>query len=128
MEGVAGRVVDPDGELVGAARRDWAKENEKELVGYIRAFKAALVWLFDPANKAEAIAILRKYVPNMPEDQALRSYDILVHPTRGFTRDAAVNVEGVRTALQLRSQYTGKPLNDPAKYLDLRYYEKAKGN
>jgi ABC-type nitrate/sulfonate/bicarbonate transport system substrate-binding protein len=114
--------------VVGATRRGWAKENEKELVSYIRAYMAAVGWLFDPANKAEAIAILRKNVLNMPEDQAMRSYDILVHPTRGFTRNAAVNVEGVKTALQLRSQYTGKPLNDPAKYFDLRYYDKAKGN
>ena len=114
--------------VVGATRRSWAKQNEKELVGYIRGFTAAVDWLLDPANKAEAIAILRKHVPNTPEDQAERSYGILVHPTKGFTRGAVMDVEGVKMVLSLRSQYTGKQLNDPAKYLDLSYYDKARKN
>ncbi len=114
--------------VVGATRRSWAKENEKDLIGYIRGYRAALAWLFDPANKTEAIAILRKNLPNMTEEQAMRSYGILVHPTKGFTRDAALNVEGVKTVLQLRSQYTGKPLNDPGKYLDPSYYNEARKN
>ena len=114
--------------VVGATRRGWAKQNEKELTGYIRGHLAALDWLFDPANKAEAIAILRKHVPDMSEDAATRSYDILVHPTKGFTRGAVLDVEGVKTALALRSQYTGKQLTDPAKYFDLGYYDKAKKN
>ncbi len=112
--------------VVGAARRSWAKQNEKELVGYIRGYKAALQWLFDPANKAEAIAILRKHVPDMSEEAATRSYDILVHPTKGFYRDGALDVEGIRTVLQLRSGYTGKTLTDPAKYFDNAYFDKAK--
>ena len=57
---------------------------------------------------------------------ATRSYDILVHPTKGFTRGAVLDVEGVKTVLQLRSQYTGKQLTDPAKYFDLSYFDKAK--
>jgi ABC-type nitrate/sulfonate/bicarbonate transport system substrate-binding protein len=114
--------------VVGAARRSWAKQNEKELVGYIRAYKAALQWLFDPANKAEAIAILRKHVPDMSEEAATRSYDILVHPTKGFYRDGALDVEGIRTVLQLRSGYTGKTLTEPAKYFDNAYFDKAKKN
>ncbi len=116
--------------VVGAARRSWAKENEKELIGYIRGYIAALDWLYDPANRAEAIAILRKNLPNMPEDQALRSYDILVHPAKGFTRGAVLNVEGVKTVLSLRSEYAQppKPLNDAGKYYDLSYYDKAKKN
>jgi ABC-type nitrate/sulfonate/bicarbonate transport system substrate-binding protein len=114
--------------VVGAARRSWAKQNEKELVGYIRGYKAALQWLFDPANKAEAIAILRKHVPDMSEEAATRSYDILVHPTKGFYRDGALDVEGIRTVLQLRSGYTGKTLTEPAKYFDNAYFDKAKTN
>jgi ABC-type nitrate/sulfonate/bicarbonate transport system substrate-binding protein len=114
--------------LVGAARRSWAKDNEKDLVGYIRAYLAALDWLFEPANKAEAIAILRKNLPNMSEELAQKSYDILLHPTQGFARRAELDVEGIRTVLALRSEY-GEPrkqLTDPAKYYDLQYYQKAR--
>ena len=114
--------------LVGATRRSWAKENEKELTGYIRAYTTALDWLYDPANKAEAIAILRKNAPNLSEALAARSYDVLLHPTKGFTRGAALDVEGVKTVLQLRSQYAEpkKELTDAGKYYDLSYYDKAK--
>lgn len=113
--------------LVGATRRSWAKDNEKDLVGYIRGYTAALEWLFDPANKTEAIALLRKHSPNLTEEQAARSYDVLLHPTKGFTRGAALDVEGVKTVLQLRSQY-GEPkkqLTDAGKYYDLKFYEAA---
>lgn len=114
--------------LVGATRRSWAKENEKELIGYIRAYTTALDWLYDPANKAEAIAILRKNAPNLSETLAARSYDVLLHPAKGFTRGAVLDPEGVKTVLQLRSQYAEpkKELSDPAKYYDLSYYDKAK--
>lgn len=116
--------------LVGATRRSWAKENEKELTGYIRAYIAALDWLYDPANKAEAIAILRKNAPNLSETLAARSYDVLLHPSKGFTRGAVLDAEGVKTVLQLRSQYAEpkKELTDAGKYYDLSYYDKAKKN
>jgi hypothetical protein len=44
-----------------------------------------------------------------------------------FARDAAVDIEGIRTVLALRSQY-GQPhreLADPGKYYDLSYYDRA---
>jgi ABC-type nitrate/sulfonate/bicarbonate transport system substrate-binding protein len=114
--------------LVGAARRAWAKEREKDLVGYIRGYLAALDWLFAPANKSEAVAILRKHLPNMAEELAQKSYDILAHPTSGFARRAELDVAGIGTVLTLRSKY-GRParqLTDPAKYYDLQYYAKAR--
>src|SRR5262245_36868933 len=114
--------------LVGATRRAWAKEREADLVGYVRAYLAALDWLFAPANKAEAVAILRKNLPNMSEELAQKSYDILAHPSQGFARRAELDVPGIRTVLALRSKYAqpAKQLSDPAKYYDLQFYEKAR--
>ena len=113
--------------LVAAARRDWAKQNEAQVVGYIRAYAAAVDWLYVPANKAEAIAILRKYVPNMAEAMANRSYDVLLDPKTGFTPKAALSEAGVKTVLDLRSEYgqPNKTLTDPRRYYDLTYYAKA---
>lgn len=110
--------------LVGAARRSWAKENEAAVVGYIRGYVAGLDWLYDPASKAEAIALLRKHLPNMSEDLAAKSYDILLDAKKRFARHAELDVEGVKTVLALRSEY-GEPrkqLADAAKYYDLQYY------
>jgi len=44
--------------LVGAARRSWAQAHQRQLVGYIRAYRAGLAWLYDRANRAEALAVL----------------------------------------------------------------------
>ncbi len=113
--------------LIGSARRDWAKANEAQVVGYIRGYIAALDWLYAPANKAEAIAILRKNAPNMAEQMANRSYDVLLDPKSGFARKAELSEAGVRTVLELRSEYgqPNKKLTDPARHYDLSYYRKA---
>jgi ABC-type nitrate/sulfonate/bicarbonate transport system substrate-binding protein len=114
--------------LVGATRRAWARERETDLVGFIRAYLAALDWLYEPANKAEAIAILRKNLTTMPEELAQKSYDILVHPSQGFFRSGMLDIPGIETVLLLRSKYAQppKPLRDPDKYYDHRYYAKAR--
>lgn len=113
--------------LVAATRREWAEEHASELVGYIRGYIAGLGWLYDPRNKDAAIALLREHLPQMSPELAARSYDILLGPKQGFSRNAAIDLEGVRTVLALRSQY-GEPkkvLDEPMKYLDLTYYNRA---
>ncbi|MBI3514643.1 MAG: ABC transporter substrate-binding protein [Proteobacteria bacterium] len=113
--------------LVGGTRRGWAKDHEAELVGYIRAYVAAVDWLYGEANKVEAVAILRKNLPNMSPELADKAHAILLDPKSGFQRKARIDVEGVRTALALRSEY-GEPkkaLTDPAKYYDPTWYDKA---
>jgi hypothetical protein len=59
---------------------------------------------------------------------AAKSYDILLDQKQGFSREAAIDLEGVRTVLALRSQY-GEPkkfLDEPTKYLNLSYYNRAR--
>ncbi len=113
--------------LVGATRRDWAAANRAQVVGYIRGTADALAWLYEPSNRAEAIALLRRNVPAMNETVAEASYRVLLHPTNGFDRRAALDIEGIRTVLALRSQFgpAGTSLTDPMKYLDLGYYREA---
>ncbi len=56
-----------------------------------------------------------------------QSYGVLVNP-KGFAPDGAIDIEGVRRVLALRSEY-GEPkksLTDPMRYYDPRYYEAAK--
>ena len=113
--------------LAGATRRSWAARNPEKLIAYIRGYREGLSWLFDPANKEEAISILRKNLPQLSEGLAAQSYGVLVNP-RGFASDGALSIEGVRRVLALRSEY-GEPkkaLTDPMVYYDPRYYEAAK--
>ena len=114
--------------LVGAARRSWAHAHQTQLVGYIRGYRAGLAWLYDRANRAEALAILQKNVRGMTPELAAKTHDVLLAPAGGFEREGALDVEGVRTVLKIRSRY-GRPqkeLNDPARYYDLSYHERAR--
>src|SRR5439155_17645448 len=116
---------------VGAARRAWAAANAGALVGYIRAYVAAVDWLYDPANRAEAMEILQRRLADVSPGNAARSYDELLHPSRGsLSRKAAIDPEGVRTVLALRREFArpARPLSDPSRYYDPAYYERALRN
>jgi ABC-type nitrate/sulfonate/bicarbonate transport system substrate-binding protein len=113
--------------LVGGARKSWADANREAVIGYIRAFSEAVDWLYDPRNKDEAIAIFRKNLPNVPEQGAQGAYSVLLAPSGGFQKKAQIDMEGVRTALRLRSKY-GQPqktLTDPGRYYDDSFYRAA---
>src|SRR5215831_11348996 len=105
---------------VAAARRSWAAANKDKVIAYIRAYGAAIDWLYDRANRDEAVRILRKNLPQMSQDLAERSYDELLDPQDGFFRQGRIDMAGLKTVLELRSRY-GKPtklLDDPMKYFD----------
>jgi ABC-type nitrate/sulfonate/bicarbonate transport system substrate-binding protein len=112
---------------VGAARRSWAHANKDAVIGYIRAYVAAIDWLYDRANRDDAIAILRKQLPHMTLELAGQTYDELLDPGDGFFRNGRVDVEGLRTVLELRSRYAkpAKQLGDPEKYFDDAYQQAA---
>ena len=112
--------------LVGATRKSWARDNKATLEGYVRGYVAALDWLAKAENKDEAIAILRKNLPQMSPELAAQSYSVLAGP-KGFTPKAKLDIEGVKRVLALRGRY-GEPkkeLGDPLKYYDASTYEAA---
>ncbi len=113
--------------LVGGARKSWADANRDAVIGYIRAFSAAVDWLYDPRNKDEAIAILRKNLSAVNEQAAQTVYSVLLSPSDGFQRKAQIDLEGVRTVLVLRSKYGAprKALTDPMQYYDPTFYRAA---
>jgi ABC-type nitrate/sulfonate/bicarbonate transport system substrate-binding protein len=110
--------------IVAGARKSWADANRDAVIGYIRAFSDAVDWLYDPKNKDEAIAIFLKNQPQSNPQAASTAYGVLLSPKEGFQRKAQIDVEGVRTVLQLRSKY-GKPqktLTDPLRYYDPSFH------
>jgi ABC-type nitrate/sulfonate/bicarbonate transport system substrate-binding protein len=113
--------------LVGGARKSWADANRNAVVAYIRAFSDAVDWLYDPRNRTEAITIFRKNLPNVPEQGAQTAYNVLLSPTDGFQKKAEIDMQGVRTVLQLRSKYAEpkKTLTDAGKYYDPSFYRAA---
>lgn len=113
--------------LVGSVRRSWAKDNSPALVGYIRAYREGVEWLYNPANREEALALFMKNVPNSTRQSAETSYAVLLDPKNGFQRGAVIDLPGVQTVLRLRAKY-GKPpknLAGPQSYYDDQYFQRA---
>ena len=112
---------------VAAARRSWASRNEAQVIAFVRGYREAIEWLYDPAHRGEAIAILMRNVPQMPKPVAEASFVELLSPADGFFRGCNISLEGLQCVLDLRSRYGGgpQPLTDPTKYCDLRYYRSA---
>lgn len=112
-----------------AASRRWATANPEAIKGFIRGYRAGLAWTLAPENRAAATETLLRNMPEIKPPVAPKVMDSLLSPRSGLTPDGKILDDGVKTVLQLRSQY-GKgsaPLNDPSKYIDLRYYAAAVG-
>ena len=120
-------VIGPYQTIVGMARRSWAGAHRTELVGFTRAMVAAVEWLFDPANRAEAAAIYRKNLPDVPEAAALAAVAAMTGQREGFSRGGAFDAAGLATVLAIRSEF-GKPqksLTDASRYVDDTYLKAA---
>jgi ABC-type nitrate/sulfonate/bicarbonate transport system substrate-binding protein len=106
-------------------RRGWAKANEKTMISFIQAIVEAHNHIF--TNKDEAIAVLKARVKGLDDKEANTVYTSLTSGKGGLNRKAEINLAGVKTVLSLRGQYAEpkKTLTDPAKYIDMSYYEKA---
>lgn len=117
-------VLGPYQAVSAAARRSWAAANEKTLVAFIRAYTNALAWLRDPANRAEAIAIYRKQIPQASDIAAGKAWDALLGGREGFQERARLDRAGIETVLRLRGEYglPKKALGPVDRYVDERYY------
>jgi ABC-type nitrate/sulfonate/bicarbonate transport system substrate-binding protein len=104
--------------------RAWAKAHPDVLERYLAGYIASLRWVLDKSHRDEAIALLMSK-RNLTRSLAERSYDLMIEPGFGFNPDAKLNTEGFDNVLKLRQEVEGGPAPDPAKYLDLTYYDRA---
>jgi ABC-type nitrate/sulfonate/bicarbonate transport system substrate-binding protein len=111
---------------VTATKRSWAAKNQDTLVRYIRAYVAASDWLFDPKNREEAIEILLNRV-KIDRAQANGTYEGSLK--QALIPKAAVNLDGLRQVIEVLGEIgqVKPPLPSPEKYVDLSYYNKARG-
>ena len=125
----ATKVIGPYQGNVAATRRSWAKQNKRLVIAFIRGYVQAIDWLYNTANREEAVRILEKNVPEISPSLAQRCYEELLDAQDGFSRKGRVNFEGLRTVLALRSRYAEPPkkLGDALKYYDPSYYDSAIG-
>jgi ABC-type nitrate/sulfonate/bicarbonate transport system substrate-binding protein len=121
-------VIGPYQGNVAAVRRSWAGQNRSKILRYIRAYRRSIAWLYEDANRSEAISILRAHLPQMPQEIAEASYAELLDPVNGFFRNCDIDREGLDCVLALRSRYALPPrqLNDPEKYCDPGFADEAR--
>jgi len=122
------RAIDTAASALGAYQgssafvlRPWAGANTDTLVKYIQAYVEGLRWMLEPKNKTEAVGLLSERL-KLPQDVAAQAYEATL---KGFQKDGALDMEGVRNVLKLRAQFEGGTPAAPEKYLDLSYYQKA---
>jgi ABC-type nitrate/sulfonate/bicarbonate transport system substrate-binding protein len=106
----------------GGTTRAWAAAHEDALVGFIRAYVAATRWALAPEHRDEALA-LHMAATGATRAQAEDDY-AAIQP------DAAVNVAGIQTILDLRTAlgFMQGPVPPIARLYDTRYWEAATGN
>ncbi|TMH35029.1 MAG: ABC transporter substrate-binding protein [Betaproteobacteria bacterium] len=107
--------------------RGWIKDNEAAVIGFMRAEREAIDWIYDPQNRDVCEALLVANDRDMTPALAKKTYEMFVDKRRGLSRDLKIDVEGFKVVLGLRSKY-GQPkrdLNDPLKYIDRELYRRA---
>ena len=111
---------------LAATRREWANANEELVVRFTRAMIRATDWLQDPKNKDEAVQVLLAETKNN-QARADAMYRQALSPTMGLTPRSRIDLEGIRTVLELRevAGLMKPPVPKPEKYIDERFYKKA---
>jgi ABC-type nitrate/sulfonate/bicarbonate transport system substrate-binding protein len=111
---------------LAAARRAWADANEDLVVRFVRAMIRATDWLQDGKNKTEAVELLfGETKGNRKRAEAM--YAQALSPTMGLTPRSRIDMQGIRTVIELRESagLMKPPVPDPEKYVDERFYQKA---
>jgi hypothetical protein len=95
-------------------------------VRFNRAMIRATDWLQDPKNKDEAVQLLLGETKNN-KARAESLYNITLSPTMGLTPRSRIDMEGIRTIIELRevAGLMKAPVPKPEKYVDERFYKKA---
>lgn len=111
---------------LGAARRAWADANEELLVRFIRAMIRATDFIQEPKNQDEVVQLLLAEAKNN-KARAAAMYRQAISPTMGLTPRSRIDVEGIRSVIELRAiaGLMPPPLPKPDKYIDERFYKKA---
>jgi len=97
--GYVGQVI-PDLEYNGYVVSDaWATANRDKVLAFLRGLRKATDWLFDPANKAEAMDIYGK-VSKLPQDDLEAAYGEMIGQ-RMLSRDLRPNQKGMDNYIDL---------------------------
>lgn len=109
------------GFLTILARPQWLRDNPETARAYLKALSDAVDWLYEPANREEAIAILARNT-NVAPDIANQTYDYYIGELKPFSRKLAIPEEIVRTTARTLVELGDiKAPSTSMKFTDLSY-------
>src|SRR5262245_59641904 len=99
----------------------WRSSNKAAAQGFARAWLAAVAWLYDPANRAEAEKLLAEELKLAP-DIAAATYDaLIVKNTDTFSRSGMVDLDVLQAMIDVMvegEELPARPKGDIRRYLD----------
>ncbi|HEY5348728.1 MAG TPA: ABC transporter substrate-binding protein, partial [Candidatus Lustribacter sp.] len=100
-------------------RRSWAAAHRPAIVAFVRAYRQAVAWLYDPVNRTEAAAILVRNA-GLPAELVTQIAPAILGSATSYARDGRFDLAGVNMVLELRSAYATpkKELGAATKYID----------
>jgi ABC-type nitrate/sulfonate/bicarbonate transport system substrate-binding protein len=103
-------------------RRSWAQANRPAIVAFVRAYRAAVAWLYDPANRTEAMAILARNT-DLPAAIIAQIAPLTLASPASYSKTGAFDIAGVETVMALRAAYAvpAKPQAVASAYIDTSY-------
>lgn len=102
--------------------RTWAEKNPEAASGVTQALAAAASWIYDEANRSEAVRILADYT-GIDADIVEEAYDFIVVEQQAISADLSVPADSLRNILVIRQAIHGGELPDfeLSKYYDPVY-------
>jgi hypothetical protein len=96
------------------------------LVAFLKGYVLGLRWLYNPANKAQAVQILSQATNTNP-DNASKSYDLFFTKLKAFSLDGRSNSADFQKVLNALSamKVVEPPLPPPTKFYDNKYIDQA---
>jgi ABC-type nitrate/sulfonate/bicarbonate transport system substrate-binding protein len=105
--------------------RPWAAAHQDILVRYLQSVIEGYRWAADPTHRQEAASILARHL-NIVPDLASGAVEAAIGPQGSLAKDLRFDMDGFRNTLKLRAEFAaGEKDADPARYIDLNYYNRA---
>jgi ABC-type nitrate/sulfonate/bicarbonate transport system substrate-binding protein len=99
----------------------WRRSNTAAAQGFAKAWLAAVAWLYDPANRAEAEKLLAEELKLAP-DIAAATYDaLIVRNADTFPRSGMVDLDVLQAMIDVMvegEELPARPKGDIRRYLD----------
>jgi len=103
-----------------AVRVSWAQEHSRLVTAFARAHLHAVRWLYDPANRQKAVALLSEET-NTSLDDASKSYDVFVKQVRYFSTNGVFTTPAFKMVLDAMRKMNLLNASSSPPFYDNRY-------